>query len=467
MKALVEVTPTPEQLPIISNPQAGVTVIRGAAGSGKTTTALLMLRQLSQFWVRYRERHEDDRPVRILVLTFNSTLRGYIDHLAKKSINTHLNLEFQVMTFAKWAQQVSGFSNMIENTERKHKITSLGKNIRLEHSFLLNEVDYIMGRFVPSEFETYLNIKRDGRGISPRIDRGIREQIIKEVIIPYNNYKIQQSQKDWNDLALAMLSMTTHNLYDVIICDETQDLSANEIRAIMHFCADPSTIVFVIDSAQRIYPRGWTWTEAGIRINSNRSFLLKKNHRNTVEICALAKNLLEGIELGDDGRLPDLESCNKHGIIPYILKGRYNSQCNFAINYIKDNIDLSKDSVAFAHPKAGGYFNHLKKRLSLNDFKYVELTRKSDWPIGDENIALITMHSAKGLEFDYVFILGLNNEMTPHGEEDGDSDLENLRRLLAVTITRARKGVILGYKPDDPSSLINYLHSSTYNEIKV
>lgn len=43
MKTLPPVTPTPEQLAIISNPIAGGQLIRGAAGSGKTTTALLML----------------------------------------------------------------------------------------------------------------------------------------------------------------------------------------------------------------------------------------------------------------------------------------------------------------------------------------------------------------------------------------------------------------------------------------
>ena len=56
MKTLHTKVPTPEQLQLIENPQPGVRLIRGAAGSGKTTTALLMLRQLSTFWQRRKKR---------------------------------------------------------------------------------------------------------------------------------------------------------------------------------------------------------------------------------------------------------------------------------------------------------------------------------------------------------------------------------------------------------------------------
>lgn len=44
MKALIDVRPTAEQLALFSRIQPGVEIIRGAAGSGKTTTALLKLR---------------------------------------------------------------------------------------------------------------------------------------------------------------------------------------------------------------------------------------------------------------------------------------------------------------------------------------------------------------------------------------------------------------------------------------
>ena len=86
MKTLGAVTATPEQLILIDNPAPGFWVVAGAAGSGKTTTALLRLKFLVRYW---RERRADlglESPVRVLVLTFNRTLRGYIAELAAQQI---------------------------------------------------------------------------------------------------------------------------------------------------------------------------------------------------------------------------------------------------------------------------------------------------------------------------------------------------------------------------------------------
>jgi DNA helicase IV len=86
MKTLPKIVPTREQLLLISDPRPGVTVIRGAAGSGKTTTALLMLKLQSKFWLDRKKRQNLEGDVNILVLTFNRTLRGYIENLAKVEI---------------------------------------------------------------------------------------------------------------------------------------------------------------------------------------------------------------------------------------------------------------------------------------------------------------------------------------------------------------------------------------------
>ena len=61
-------------------------------------------------------------------------------------------------------------------------------------------------------------------------------------------------------------------------------------------------------------------------------------------------------------------------------------------------------------------------------------------------VSLMTVHAAKGLEFDTVFIAGLEEGLFPHSNSLGDeSALEEERRLMYVAITRARKHLVLHY----------------------
>jgi len=55
----------------------------------------------------------------------------------------------------------------------------------------------------------------------------------------------------------------------------------------------------------------------------------------------------------------------------------------------------------------------------------------------------MTVHASKGLEFDYVFITGLEEGLFPHQRIGVDADDEEERRLFYVAITRARKKVFL------------------------
>lgn len=61
-------------------------------------------------------------------------------------------------------------------------------------------------------------------------------------------------------------------------------------------------------------------------------------------------------------------------------------------------------------------------------------------------VTLMTVHASKGLEFDAVFVTGLEEGLFPHeGMNDEDRDEEEERRLFYVAITRARKRLILTY----------------------
>ena len=397
--------------------------------------------------------------INILVLTFNRTLRGYIEDLAQAEIEGVSGLNLTILTFAKWALSIIPHAQ-VETKETVEKIKQLSKQLPLTEDFVCQEVDYLAGRFLPSGLNTYVNCERVGRGRTPRVDKELRKRIIKEVVEPYLDFKMQRVFVDWNDLPGIIIEAHDLPKYQIIIADETQDFSANQMRAIMKCAASPSAVIFVMDAAQRIYPRGFVWNEVGI--TPVRNYRLRENHRNTVQICRFAKPLLEELDIGDDGSIPNLDSCKKEGPMPVIVKGRYSQQVAYAIDYIKSYVDLSNKSVAFMHPK--GWFTYLKLELRKSYLKFVEITREDEWPKGPENIALSTMHSGKGLEFDHVFILGLNDKTTPHGDEEGDATLESLLRTLAMAITRARESVILGYKPEEASSLIQFLDKKTYRE---
>jgi DNA helicase-2/ATP-dependent DNA helicase PcrA len=78
---------------------------------------------------------------------------------------------------------------------------------------------------------------------------------------------------------------------------------------------------------------------------------------------------------------------------------------------------------------------------------------------GQDAVQLMTVHAAKGLEFDCVFITGLEEGLFPHENAMSDRDgLEEERRLMYVAITRARKRLYLSH------SQTRLLHGQTrYN----
>ncbi|NLY20030.1 MAG: UvrD-helicase domain-containing protein [Tissierellia bacterium] len=62
----------------------------------------------------------------------------------------------------------------------------------------------------------------------------------------------------------------------------------------------------------------------------------------------------------------------------------------------------------------------------------------------DEVVTLMTIHSAKGLEFDIVFVVGLEEKIFPNARSlEEDEDLEEERRLFYVAMTRARKQLFI------------------------
>jgi DNA helicase-2/ATP-dependent DNA helicase PcrA len=80
---------------------------------------------------------------------------------------------------------------------------------------------------------------------------------------------------------------------------------------------------------------------------------------------------------------------------------------------------------------------------------------------GQDALQLMTVHSAKGLEFDTVFITGLEEGLFPHeNSEKADGGTEEERRLMYVAITRARKRLYMSF------SQTRMLHGQTRYNMK-
>ena len=62
-----------------------------------------------------------------------------------------------------------------------------------------------------------------------------------------------------------------------------------------------------------------------------------------------------------------------------------------------------------------------------------------------EGVSLMTMHGAKGLEFDTVFVISANEDIVPYKKAEVEEDVEEERRLFYVAMTRAKRRLVISY----------------------
>ncbi|CAM2752290.1 UvrD-helicase domain-containing protein [Legionella worsleiensis] len=76
----------------------------------------------------------------------------------------------------------------------------------------------------------------------------------------------------------------------------------------------------------------------------------------------------------------------------------------------------------------------------VNKLILIDILEQSDEQDSD-TLQLMTLHASKGLEFPYVYLVGMEEELLPHRVSIDDDQIEEERRLAYVGITRAQKGL--------------------------
>ena len=146
-------------------------------------------------------------------------------------------------------------------------------------------------------------------------------------------------------------------------------------------------------------------------------------------------------------------------LINFIYKWRKDSQKMKHYDLLKLVLDESGYSAMLKNKKDlenENRLENLKELLrAMQDYEnlqsfleHVALATSIDQEWEDAKVNLMTMHAAKGLEFDVVFLPGWEEGLFPHQkslEEKGDFALEEERRLAYVGITRAKKEAYLSF----------------------
>lgn len=129
-----------------------------------------------------------------------------------------------------------------------------------------------------------------------------------------------------------------------------------------------------------------------------------------------------------------------------------------AIAYIRHTIGYEKYLLEYAQyrkiPSEGLINMLLELEDSANEYRNVKEWEEALYAIsmsvkqssrqkGHDALTLTTMHSAKGLEFDAVFIIDILEGVIPHSKSLSDMQIEEERRLFYVALTRAKKKLYL------------------------
>lgn len=119
-----------------------------------------------------------------------------------------------------------------------------------------------------------------------------------------------------------------------------------------------------------------------------------------------------------------------------------NSNSQIAAERAIANVEILIDSLQKSLTRAEEEDGDVDIETAINKLILRDMLERQEEEDINNQVQLMTLHAAKGLEFPYVFVMGMEEELLPHRNSIENGDIEEERRLAYVGITRAQNGLI-------------------------
>jgi hypothetical protein len=245
--------------------------------------------------------------------------------------------------------------------------------------------------------------------------------------------------------------------FDAILVDEAQDFNNEMLKVLLALLRPGGDMVISLDSYQELYMRRPSWKSLGIKAGG-RTHYLKTAYRNTVEIHDLTQCFI-GQKPAAERQLAMLPyEFAFHGDPPFLQ--RFQSaedleeflirDLNEAIHeqeYKRSEIAIIYDDKVYG-PSRFAYDNRtlpmrILKRLEVSGIPATwvsqDVRAKEMYDVTTDRVSLISIHSSKGLDFDLVYLIGIDHI---HPTE---ATKEALVSLVYVAMTRAKYRLVIPY----------------------
>lgn len=289
-------------------------------------------------------------------------------------------------------------------------------------------------------------------------------------------------KSDYFDLItqMSLEAVKSSNLkYDAIFVDEGQDFSSDMAKVIIGLLSSTFSLFSVaFDERQSIYGAVCDWVN--IHARQWQTQKLKHIYRNTHEISELALKVINETAVNElttceVSFLP--ENFGNHGPEPVAIVGDTGDEI---LNYVADEIaslranegvPLSEIAVLYISRKSPYAYKSvlpvemcfvLENKGILAEWMSEDYRSKKSYDITTDKVCVSTVHSVKGLDFDTVFIIGIESLC----EERWNADVE--KRLVHIALTRARRKVyyaILGSKKKLKLGKLFFFSEQNYSKI--